>query len=149
MEIWFSEYEAFALLNGLRLIVHGWPQGFAVSVMRRVRPELENEHVRILKQDKNWLFDQEAIRKNAKEGDLAFDNQDPVLLTIVSKPGVPLGEQGEPHGCAIRRGANEAMRFVWEVIGGGGSSMFEIVRVAHRLSEELALTEPRRRGPAG
>ena len=53
VEIWFSKYEAFALMNGLRLMAHGWPQGFAVSVMRRVRPELEKEHVRILKQDKN------------------------------------------------------------------------------------------------
>jgi hypothetical protein len=35
VEVWFSEYEAFALLNGLRLMGHGWPQGFAVSVMRR------------------------------------------------------------------------------------------------------------------
>src|SRR5947209_6859606 len=40
VEIWFCEYEAFALLTGLRLMQHGWPQGFAVSVLRRVRPEL-------------------------------------------------------------------------------------------------------------
>jgi hypothetical protein len=37
----FSEYEAFALLNGLRIMEHGWPQGFAVSIMRRVRLDLE------------------------------------------------------------------------------------------------------------
>ena len=37
----FSEYEAFALLNGLRIMEHGWPQSFAVSVMRRVRLDLE------------------------------------------------------------------------------------------------------------
>ena len=36
-DISFSEYEAFALLNGLRIMGHGWPQGFAVSIMRRVR----------------------------------------------------------------------------------------------------------------
>jgi hypothetical protein len=146
VEIWFSEYEAFALLNGLRLMAHGWPQGFAVSVMRRVRPRLEKEHVRILKQDKDWLFDREAIRKNAKEGDMAFDNVDPVLLTIVSKPGAPLREQGEPHRCAICRGADEATKFAFEASGGGGSSMFELVGAAHRLSEKLALAEPRRRG---
>jgi hypothetical protein len=149
VEIWFSEYEAFALLNGLLLMAHGWPQGFAVSVMRRVRPELEKEHVRILKQDKNWLFDQEAIRRNAREGDLAFDNMDPVLLTIVSKPSAALGEQGELHRCAICRGANEATKFAREARGGGGRSMFELVGVAHRLSEKLALTEPRRRGRSG
>ena len=41
---------------------HGWPQGFAVSVLRRVRPELEKEHARILKQDPAILFDQQLTR---------------------------------------------------------------------------------------
>src|SRR4051794_30551106 len=36
-DISFSEYEAFALLIGLRIMDHGWPQGLAVSIMRRVR----------------------------------------------------------------------------------------------------------------
>ena len=31
-EIWFSTSEAFALLTALRLMQHGWPQGFAVSI---------------------------------------------------------------------------------------------------------------------
>ena len=48
-DISFSEYEVFALLNGLRIMAHGWPQGFAVSIMRRVRPDLEREHARILR----------------------------------------------------------------------------------------------------
>jgi predicted DNA-binding transcriptional regulator YafY len=51
VEVWFSEYEAFALLNGLRLMAHGWPQGVAVTLMRRVRSELEKQHARILNQD--------------------------------------------------------------------------------------------------
>jgi hypothetical protein len=54
----FSEYEAFALLNGLRIMKHGWPQGFAVSIMRRVRLGLEREHARILRQYPGKLFDQ-------------------------------------------------------------------------------------------
>ena len=150
VEVWFSEYEAFALLNGLRLMMHGWPQGFAVSIMRRVRPELEKQHVRILKQDRNWLFDQQAIRQKAKEGDMAFDNRDPVLLTIVSKPGAAAGAQGQPHRCAICRGPNEAARFASEGhVGGSAWTMFELVGVAHRLSEKLAVTEPRRRGRGG
>ena len=45
-DILFTEYEAFALLNGLRIMAHGWPQGFAVSIMRRVRVDLEREHAR-------------------------------------------------------------------------------------------------------
>jgi hypothetical protein len=49
-DILFSEYEAFALLNGLRIMEHGWPQAFAVSIMRRIRLDLEREHARILRQ---------------------------------------------------------------------------------------------------
>jgi hypothetical protein len=64
-DISFSEYEAFALLNGLRIMGHGWPQGFAVAIMRRVRPALEREHGRILRQDPDKLFDQKAVRAAA------------------------------------------------------------------------------------
>src|SRR4030095_1101270 len=52
----FSEYDAFALLNGLRIMGHRWPQRFAVSIMRRVRVDLEREHARILKQEPRKLF---------------------------------------------------------------------------------------------
>ena len=80
----FENYEAFALMIGLRLLQHGWPQGFPVSLLRRLRPELEREHARILKQDPAILFDEEAIKRKARPGDLYFGNTDPVLLTIVS-----------------------------------------------------------------
>jgi hypothetical protein len=147
VEVWFSEYEAFALLNGLRLMAHGWPQGFAASVMRRVRPELEKQHARILKQDAKPLFDQEAIRRDAREGDMAFDNTDPVLLTIVSKSGVAPNEQGEPHRCAVCRGPKAATKFAWEAsMGAGAWTMFELATVAHRFSKALGRTEPRHRG---
>jgi hypothetical protein len=147
VEVRFSEYEAFALLTGLRLLGHGWPQSFAVSVMRRVRPELEKEHARILRQDTNALFDQEAIRRRAKPGDMAFDNTDPVLLTIVSRSGAGPGEQGLLQACAICRGPVKAMGFAQKASGGAGAvTMFELVTVAHRLSAALARTEPSRRG---
>jgi len=147
VEVWFSDCEAFALLNGLRLMSHGWPQGFATVVLRRVRPELEQQHARILKQDPKWLFDQEAILRAAKAGDMAFDNRDPVLLTIVSKPGAA---QTQPHRCAICRGPGEATRFAWEASKGLGAwTMFELASVAHRLSNELERTEPRHRGRSG
>ena len=61
VENWFSDYEAFALLIGLRLMRHGWPQGFAVAVLRRVKPELEKHHARILKQDPAVLFDEQRF----------------------------------------------------------------------------------------
>src|SRR3974390_1950233 len=61
-DISFSEYDAFALLNGLRIMEHGWPQSVAVSIMRCIRPDLEREHARTLRQDPNKLFDPQAIR---------------------------------------------------------------------------------------
>jgi hypothetical protein len=150
VEVWFSEYEAFALLNGLRLMAHGWPQTVAVSLMRRVRAELEQQHVRILKQDPQWLFDEEKIRRSARPGDMAFDNIDPVLLTIVSKTGMLPSEKEGFGACDVCRGARQAMQFAWKASGGAGAwTMFELVSVAHRLSKELAQTEPRRRGRSG
>ena len=59
--------------------------GFAVSIMRIIRAEFENEHARILKQNPYELFDERAIRKKARPGDIAVDNIDPVFLTLGSK----------------------------------------------------------------
>jgi hypothetical protein len=146
IEIWFSAYEAFALLTGLRLMAHGWPQGQAVSVMRSVRPSLEEEHRRILLHDPNWLFDQEAIRKNAQPGDHAFDNQDPLLLTIVSGAADPSGQRADPV-CKICRGPGEAHQFFHAVSAMSGAlTLFELTTSAHRLAGELTKTEPRFRG---
>jgi hypothetical protein len=147
VEIQFSSYEAFALLSGLRLMEHGWTQGTAVSIMRPVRPALEAQHERILLHDPNWLFDQEAIRSNAKPGDPAFDNRNPVLLTIVSGFADSSGKQGAPAECKICQGLAAAYAFFHKVSQGRGAfTMFEITTLAHRLASALAKTEPRARG---
>jgi hypothetical protein len=106
--------------------------------MRRVRSELEQQHARILKQDPKWLFNEEEIRRNAKEGDMAFDNTDPVLLTIVSKTGtIPENEQEGLRDYALCRGPDEAFQFAWKAGRGIGTwTMFDVVGVAHRLSSE-------------
>ena len=103
-DISFSEYEAFALLNGLRIMGHGWPQGFAVAIMRRVRRDLEREHARILRQDPDKLFDWEAIRAAARPGDIAVDNTDPVFLTLASKAQRSPDEAQTPRFSAVCRG---------------------------------------------
>ena len=68
VEVWFSDYEAFALMIGLRLLQHRWPQSFPVAVLRRLRPELAREHARILKQDPKILFDDRRIREKRTTG---------------------------------------------------------------------------------
>jgi len=146
VEIWFSDYEAFALLTGLNLMAHNWPQGFAVSVMRRVRPKLEKEHARILRQDAEELFDQEEIRRSARPGDMVFNLTDPLLLTIVSRSGSVRDQESEPEACAICRGPDEAMKF-WKQSGGaGGVTIFELAGNAHVLAQALKKTEPIPRG---
>jgi hypothetical protein len=141
VEIWFSEYEAFAILTGLRLLGHGWPQSLVVSMMRRIRTDLEREHAHMLALDPIVLFDEAEMLRKARPGDMVFDVTMPVLLTIVSKPGA------EPHALAIRRGADEALKFIGtEIRGGGAGTMFELAGIAHRLAQRLAETEPSRRG---
>jgi hypothetical protein len=144
-DISFSEYDAFALLNGLRIMGHGWPQGFAVSIMRRVRPVLEREHARILRQNPDRLFDWEAIRARARPGDIAVDNTDPVFLTLASKEERAPGERKPAPFSAVCRGYGKVSEFSRDV-GASSVTMFEVVTLAHRLHRELMKTEPRRRG---
>jgi hypothetical protein len=149
-ENWFSAYDAFALLTGVRLMRHGWPQGRVVSVMRRVRPELEEQHSRILEHNPEWLFNEEAIGKNARVGAPAFDNQDPVLLTVVSGSGPLAGQEGAFLECRICKGPGEASAFFRSVSRGRGAfTTFELTTLAHRLGWELEKTEPRSRGRGG
>ena len=144
VEIWFSEYEAFALLTGLRVMQHGWPQGFAVAVLRHVRPELEAHHDRILKQDPTTLFDQQRIIREAKPGDIVVGNTDPVFLAIIS---TGTQDRSGPVSAAICRGREELMEFIRaKGAVGQGWTMFELVNSAFALSRELAKTKPSKRG---
>jgi hypothetical protein len=137
----FSEYDAFALLNGLRIMGHRWSQGFAVSVMRRVRPDLESEHARILRQNPGELFDREKIRSMASAGAIAVDNIDPVFLTLASKTPAP----DEAPFPAVCHGWEKVKKFS-RAVGASSVTTFELATLAHRLHEELTKTEPRRRG---
>jgi hypothetical protein len=144
-DVSFSEYEAFALLNGLRIMNHGWPQSFAVSIMRRVRLDLEREHAGILRQDPDKLFDLEAIRAAALPGAIAVDNTDPVFLTIASKAQRAPDESRTAPLAAVCHGLEKVGEFS-RGVGASSVTFFEVVTLAHRLQQELMKTEPRRRG---
>jgi hypothetical protein len=144
-DIWFSEYDTFALANGLRFLAHHWPQGSAVSIMRRVRLDLQREHARILRQPPDKLFDQEAIRARARPGDIAVDNTDPVFLTLVSKTQRTPDEGPPAPLSAVCRGLEKVSEFIRSV-NASSVSMFEVATLAHRLHQELIRTEPKRRG---
>jgi hypothetical protein len=142
-ENWFSEYEAFALLTGLRLMQHAWPQGFVVPLLRRVRPELEKEHTRISTQGSAGLFDQQVIRQRAKSGDMAVQNTDPVFLGIISAD--PNGPRGS-NPAAICRGQERLLDFLRSYGVGRTLTSYELVNSARALSGALAETRPRKRG---
>jgi hypothetical protein len=143
-DVSFSEYEAFAIANALILMAHRWPASFAVSVMRRVRRDLEKEHGRILQQDPDKLFDEKAIREKARPGALAFSNTDPVFIALAPKMS-PADEAQAAPSCAVCHGENKVGEFVGET-GAASVSIFEVVTLAHSLNQELRRTAPRRRG---
>jgi hypothetical protein len=145
VEVWFSDYEAFALMTGLRLLQHRWPQSFPVAVLRRLRPELEREHARIRKQDPTILFDQKRIRENARPGDFYVDNTDPVFLTIVSREAhLKEGPTGALP-CAVCHGTEQMFKFVKEQ-SARSWSFHELVTPAHALLLQLSKVQPRKRG---
>lgn len=141
-DVWFSNYEVFALLKAAILVQHGWSQGKAVSILRRARPALEAKHREILKLDPTELFDEKKIREAAKEGSLAVWSTRPVYLSIVSSTKdqssdetmeVAVLEQSE-----LVRLANRAP--------GTLMTMIELTRTAHDLQTVLRKTKPTKRG---
>jgi hypothetical protein len=143
LENWFSGYEAFALLTGLRLMRDGWPQGLVVSVLRRVRPDLEGQHARIVRQNPITFLNNDQIREQTRPGDLAVSNPDPVFLAIKSKDRE---HDAGANPAAICQGQAELMRFI--TTGGPGQTwtVTELGTSIHALSAALARTEPRKRG---
>jgi hypothetical protein len=143
VEVGFAEYGAFALLTSLRLLQHGWPQGFAVKILQDVKEVLEKEHARILRQDSSKLFDPEKIRNNARPGELAIDNTDAVFLLIFSKGGI----NDEPSG-TVCRGSKKVFALINDA-GAAPWTFHELVTSAHRLRGQLAEIPPRKRGRTG
>jgi hypothetical protein len=139
-DIWFSGYEAFALFIGLQMLEQGWPQGFAVSVLRRARPDLEREHARILRQDPAVLFNDVLIEKILRTSDTYVDNADPVYLVIVPKAR----KQGA-LSCAVCRGMKEVSKILKRQAAQSWTS-FELVTPAHFLADKLSTVPPRLRG---
>jgi len=145
VEVWFSAYEAFALLTAWRLLEHGWPQATAVSILRQVRPQLEREHARILKLDPEQIFDQKKIREKAKPGSLAVNTTDPVFLVIASMQGDPRDSASTTRLIKICRGEEELMPMLRREVGLSATT-FELVAAAHVLQIRLGETAPSKRG---
>jgi hypothetical protein len=144
-EVMFSAYEAFALLAGIKLLEHGFPQLGVVRVLRRARKQFEAAHAETLKKDPNELFDQKSIRAQAKAGMIATNNTNPVFLVIVRLTDSEVDPSGSP--VAVCRGLEE-FAAVWKKYSapGVGMTLFEFVRLMHTLAGNLAQTSPLKRG---
>ena len=112
-------------------------------MLRRVKPELESHHARVLSQDPAVLFDNGLIRPGAKPGDLVVNNTDPVFLAIISRDRED-GSRSKP--AAICRGQEQLLRFIKAQGAGKARTGLELVNSVHALSSALAKTKPRRRG---
>ena len=140
----FSEFEAFALLIGVQLMRHGLPQRRVVSLLRRLRPELEWHHARILREDPSSLFDEASlIRARVKPGQMAVDNADPTFVVVYSEQG-----RRESMSVAICRGEREAFDLYHRCGPGYAFTLTELVNFAHALSAALARATPQKRGRA-
>ncbi|MFK4538454.1 hypothetical protein [Bradyrhizobium ottawaense] len=141
-EIQFSEYESFALLIGLQMLNHKWPQKFVVETLRRIRPTLERQHKRIMRLDPAKLFDPDLIRLQARPGSPALPSTSLVFLLIWSdqrtaEDPAPTVEIFEDYGAAFKRGLEKP---------GRSTTWLELTRSAHALSEQLSKALPRKRG---
>jgi hypothetical protein len=139
---WFSNYEAFALLTGLRLMRHGWPQRFAVILLRQVRQRLEKEHARVLDQDPAVLFDKQLIMQQAKPGSLVVDNSDPIFLGIITTRA----QEGDAPTAAVCRGQQALMAFLTAQGTGHTLTSLEVASSVHILANALAKISLRNRG---
>ena len=136
----FTAFECFALLTGLRLMAHGWPQSTVVRLLRRLRPELEKHHARILRQPVSILSDQQQLVA-ARPGDLVVANLDPLFVVIVSEQG-----RNRSRSVALCRGQREVFELYHRYGPGYAFTLTEVATSIHALSSALAQTQPRPRG---
>jgi hypothetical protein len=139
----YAEYEAFALLIAVQLMRHGLPQRRVVSLLRRLRPELEWHHARILREDPSSLFDESLIRARTKPGQMAVGNTNPTFVVVCSEHG-----HKESMSVAICRGEREVFELYHRCGPGYAFTLIELVNFAHALSAALARATPQKRGRA-
>jgi hypothetical protein len=140
-EVSFSNYEAFAIMIGLQMLNHNWPQKFAVEMLRRLRRELEEQHKMILRLDPAELFDDERIRLDAQPGSLAVNTASPKFLLIWSDQR----SADDPAPSAGIYNNHDAFA-VTTAKAGRSSTWLELTRPAHALSAQLSASLPRKRG---
>jgi hypothetical protein len=144
-DVSFSDYEAFALMVGLQMLNHNWPQLFAVETLRRYRPDLEPRHQKILRQDPKALFDDKEIARKAEAGRAVLNTASPVFLLIWSDNKYAEDQGAIAPSAGVFDDEISAFKFS-QGRAGRSTTWLELTRSAHSLREELSGTQPRQRG---
>jgi hypothetical protein len=138
-EVLFSIYDACALLLGLRLLEHGWPQNFVVAKLRRVRLELDRKYAHILRADTTNIAPIEP-----QAGDIAVANPNSPFLLIVSDDDTGDQSKAGPY-TEVFDNYQKALRFQLEKAD-RSCSWFELEGPAKALQHNLLGSLPRKRG---
>ena len=127
------------------MLEHGWPQGFAVSTLRRVRSDLEVAHRRILRTEGRSQF---AVMPDQGPGSLVQTHSRREFFLIVSDSQTePRSASSKPYA-RLFRDQETAFRFQLERPG-RSCTWLELVTPALALHRQLQQIEPRKRGRPG
>jgi len=145
VEVNFTEYEASAVFMGVRMLDHHWPQGFAVSTLRRFRRGLEAVHQRILRTEGRSQF---AVMSDQGPGSLVQTHSRPEFFLIVSDSQTEPGSASSKPYARLFRNQEAAFKFQLERPG-RSCTWLELVVPAVTLHRQLQQIEPRKRGRPG
>jgi hypothetical protein len=137
-EVKFSEANAFALLVGIRMLSHGWPQSFVVSRLRQAHEELVAQHKAILA-----AAPQPPQQAIGEPGEMVFRYPNSPFLVVVSDEKTDHPD----NGSYVRFFKNQeaALRFQMKEVG-RSCSWFGLESSARALREHLTSSLPKARG---
>jgi len=142
VEVNFTGYEAFALQIAMRMLDHGWPQGFVVSTLRRFRQELEKAYRRILRYEGRTDF---SVMPDQGPGSLVQMHSRREFFLIVSDSQTePRSASSKPYA-RLFRDQEAAFQFQLERPG-RSCTWLELVTPAVALHRQLQQIAPRKRG---
>jgi hypothetical protein len=138
VEVMFSAPNAFAVLTGVRMLDHGWPQSFVVSSLRQAKAELAARYRAIVSTPAQSI---EATRH--APGEMAFPYPDSAFLLIISDSRTPASGSGS----YVRFFENQNSAFLFQMEKVGRScSWFGLESSARALHEHLLRSLPKHRG---
>jgi hypothetical protein len=150
--IFYTRYDAFALLLGLRLLGSNVPQMAVIRLLRRIRLELEREHEQILRLAPERLAQSKhGLERKIKEGLLVEDPRKMVFLALPAGAGAELlyrrSQENSLELANIARSPAELVRVVAHLTRVSPPVLvFELINPAHQLAWWLESAPVIRRG---